>query len=37
MLRTDSSVRVVREPVGPVSSESDMGVRDDKSRTSAGD
>ena len=37
MLRTDSSVRVVWEPVGPVSSESDMGVRDDESRAFVGD
>ena len=37
MLRTDSSVRVVWETVGPVSSESDMGVRGDESRASAGD
>ena len=35
MLRTDSSVRVVWEPVGPVSSESDMGVCNDESRASA--
>ena len=37
ILRTDSSVRVVWETVGPVSSESDMGVRGDESRASAGD
>ena len=35
MLRTEFSMRVVWEPVGPVSSESDMGVRDDESRASA--